>query len=95
VAVRVPTIVLANLVIGENVMPEITQRDATPERLAAALARLIGDTPERQRQLAAFARIDAVMGIGSTRPSEAAAEIVLEVARRGRQALLANGGGID
>jgi lipid-A-disaccharide synthase len=95
VAVRVPTIVLANLVLGENVMPEITQRDATPERLAAALARLIGDTAERQRQLAAFARLDAVMGIGSARPSEAAAEIVLEVARRGRQALLAKGGGID
>ena len=36
--VRVPTIVLANLVLGENVMPEIIQRDATPERLAAALA---------------------------------------------------------
>jgi lipid-A-disaccharide synthase len=85
VAVRVPTIVLANLVLGDNVMPEITQRDATPERLAAALARLIGDTAERQRQLAAFARLDAVMGIGSARPSEAAAEIVLEVARRGRQ----------
>ena len=84
VAVRVPTIVLANLVLGENVMPEITQRDATPERLAAALARLIGDTAERQRQLAAFARLDVVMGIGSARPSEAAAEIVLEVAQRGR-----------
>ena len=84
VAVRVPTIVLANLVLGENVMPEITQRGATPERLAAALAPLIADTAERQRQLAAFARLDAVMGIGSAHPSEAAAEIVLEVARRGR-----------
>jgi lipid-A-disaccharide synthase len=82
--VRVPTIVLANLVLGENVMPEIVQRDATPERLAAALASLIEDTPERQRQLAAFARIDEVMRIGTARPSEAAADIVVEVARRGR-----------
>jgi lipid-A-disaccharide synthase len=84
-AVRVPTIVLANLVLGENVMPEITQRQATPDRLAAALAPLIGDTPERQQQLAAFARLDAVMAIGSAQPSDAAAKIVLEVARRGRR----------
>jgi lipid-A-disaccharide synthase len=83
-AVRVPTIVLANLVLGENVMPEIIQRQATPERLAAALGRLVADTPERRAQLAAFARLDTVMAIGSARPSDAAAEIVLEVARRGR-----------
>jgi len=83
-AVRVPTIVLANLVLGENVMPEIIQRAATPERLAAALAPSITDTEERRRQLAALARIDAVMEIGATRPSEAAAKVVLEVARRGR-----------
>jgi len=56
------------------------QRDATPERLAAALARLIGDTPERQAQLAAFARLDAVMAIGTARPSEAAADIVIRFA---------------
>jgi lipid-A-disaccharide synthase len=83
-AVRVPTIVLANLVLGENVMPEIIQREATPERLAAALAALVGDTDARATQLAALARIDAVMGIGATRPSEAAARVVLDVARRGR-----------
>jgi lipid-A-disaccharide synthase len=83
--VRVPTIVLANLVLEENVMPELIQRQASPERLAAALALLIRDTPERQRQVAAFGRLDAVMRIDTARPSEAAADIVLEVARRGRK----------
>jgi lipid-A-disaccharide synthase len=82
--VRVPTIVLANLVLEDNVMPEFIQRDANPAHLAAALAPLIGETPERGRQLAAFARLDEVMRIGTARPSEAAAEIVLDVARRGR-----------
>jgi len=84
VAVRVPTIVLANLVLGENVMPEITQRQATPDRLAQALAELIGETAARRRQLDAFARLDAVMEIGSLRPSEAAADIVVRVASRPR-----------
>src|SRR5215467_1277835 len=82
--VRVPTIVLANLVLEDVVMPEFIQRDANPEKLAAALEPLIRDTPERRRQLVAFARLDEVMRIGTARPSEAAAEVVIEVARRGR-----------
>ena len=82
--VRVPTIVLANLVLGESVLPELLQREATPERLAAALGPLVGETAERQAQLAAFARLDAIMGIGVQWPSEAAADVVVEVARRGR-----------
>ena len=82
--IRVPSIVLANLVLGENVMPELVQHQATPERLAAALAPLLADTPERQAQVSAFARLDAIMDIGGRAPSDKAAEIVLDVARRGR-----------
>ena len=65
--VRTPTIVLANLVLGENIMPEFVQRAATPERLAAALLPLIGPSRARSRQLAAFARFDEIMGIGRAR----------------------------
>jgi len=82
--IRVPSIVLANLVLGENLMPELVQHQATPERLAAALAPLLADTPERQMQTSAFARLDAIMDIGGRAPSDKAAEIVLDVARRGR-----------
>lgn len=86
--VRAPTIVLANLVLDENVMPSFIQRHATPDRLATALGVLLGETPQRRVQLAAFARLDGVMGIGSAHPSEAAAEVVLKVARRGRASRL-------
>jgi lipid-A-disaccharide synthase len=79
---RVPSIVLANLVLGENVMPEILQRQATPDRLATALVELVGDTPERARQTAAFARMDDIMEIDSARPSARAADIVLQLAGR-------------
>jgi lipid-A-disaccharide synthase len=82
--VHVPTIVLANLVLDDKVMPEFLQRAANPDKLVSALVRLLGDTPERRRQLAAFNRLDDVMRIGAARPSEAAAEVVLDVARRGR-----------
>jgi lipid-A-disaccharide synthase len=81
--VRVPSVVLANLVLGENAMPEFLQNAATPERLAAALVPLLSDTPERRAQTAAFARIDAVLEIGGPDPSAKAADIVLDAAARG------------
>ena len=66
--------------LGENVIPEFLQSDCTPERLAEALLPLLSDTPQRQRQIAAFGRLDAIMAIGSEAPSDKAAAIVLDVA---------------
>lgn len=82
---RGSTIVLANLVLGENAMPEFLQRDATPERLAAAVAPLLGPTPERVRQVDAFAKLDRVMEIGQASPSARAAEIVLRTVEEGKE----------
>jgi lipid-A-disaccharide synthase len=76
------TVGLANLILGEKAMPELLQRDATPEKLAAHLVALIGDTPERRRQCAALARLDAAMEIGAMTPSARAATIVLAMAGR-------------
>ncbi|MBN8921400.1 MAG: lipid-A-disaccharide synthase, partial [Rhizobiales bacterium] len=71
--IRVPTVILANLVLGENVVPEFLQEQCTPAALAGALVPLLGDTPERERQCDAFARLDGVMEIATARPSERAA----------------------
>ena len=71
---------LANLILGEKAMPELLQRDATPEKLAAHLVALLGDTPERRRQCAALARLDAAMEVGAATPSARAAAIVLAMA---------------
>jgi len=82
---KLDTVILANLVIGENVVPEFLQRDCTPERLADALVPLVADTAERQRQIEAFRRLDWILAIGPAAPSSQAAAIVLDVARRGRR----------
>ena len=79
--VRVPSFILANLVVSENVVPELVQEECTPERLAAALIPLFNDTPERRRQIAAFAKLDAIMEIGARAPAARAAEIVLAAAQ--------------
>lgn len=75
--IRSDTVILANLVLGDNVVPEFIQDDCTADNLAAALAEVMADTPQRRRQVEAFARIDAVMTIGDRSPSEAAADIVV------------------
>ena len=59
--------ILANLVLGEKVVPELLQQECVPERLAATLVPLLADGPERRRQLEAFARLDQVMELASAR----------------------------
>ena len=78
--VNVPSVILANLVLGENVVPEFLQRDCTAERLANALMPLLTDTPERRLQIEEFARLDAIMEIGDADPGGRAAAIVLDCA---------------
>ncbi len=77
--IRVPSVILANLVLGGPVVPEFLQYKCTAERLAGALLPLLGDTEERRRQVEAFVRLDAVMGIGGEAPSARAAAVVEEV----------------
>jgi lipid-A-disaccharide synthase len=85
-AIKVQSVILANLVIGEEVIPEFLQENCTPENLAAALRAILSDTPERRRQVEAFARIDAIMSTGKEPPSVRAADIVLATMRKGRRA---------
>jgi lipid-A-disaccharide synthase len=77
--------ILANLVIGENVVPEFIQRDCTPEKLLPALRELLADSSSRRRQVEAFARIDAIMSTGNQSPSVRAADIVLATLRKARR----------
>ena len=82
IAINVPSVILANLVIGENVVPELLQRDCTPKSLADALEPLFSDSPERRRQVAAFDRLDSIMEASTASPSRRAAEIVLSYATK-------------
>jgi lipid-A-disaccharide synthase len=84
--IKLNSVILANLVIGENVVPEFIQHDCTPENLAPALREILGDTPLRRRQVEAFAKLDAIMSTGNVPPSARAADIVLAAMRKARRA---------
>ena len=75
--VTVQSIVLANLVLGENVFPEFLQENCTPENLASALDELLHDTPALKAQKAGLELVEKKILLEGTTPSAEAAKIVL------------------
>ncbi|PPD01515.1 MAG: lipid-A-disaccharide synthase [Hyphomicrobium sp.] len=76
---KVPSVVLANLVLGRNVYPECLQDECTADNLANALEPLLADTATRRKQIDMLAEIPNRMAVPGGRPSEAAADVVLSV----------------
>jgi lipid-A-disaccharide synthase len=84
-AIKVQSVILANLVIGKEVIPEFLQENCTAENLARALRQVMAATPERATQVEAFGGIETIMATGGVSPSVRAADIVLATMRRGRR----------
>jgi lipid-A-disaccharide synthase len=79
------SVVLPNLVLGENPIPEYLDADGDPDTLARNALPLLSDTAERRAQIAALSRVaEAMLRPGATPPSDQAAEIVIECAEHGR-----------
>ena len=81
------SVVLPNLILGENVFPELLNRECDGERLSEALLPLMRGGPERERQLSGLARVGEQVRQTDDAPSARAARIVLAYAER-RQAEL-------
>ncbi|ANW05685.1 lipid-A-disaccharide synthase [Bradyrhizobium icense] len=81
-AIRVSSVILANLVIGRDVIPEFLQENCTPEKLSQALREVLSDSALRREQLEAFATLDGIMSTGNQPPSVRAADIVLATMRK-------------
>jgi lipid-A-disaccharide synthase len=76
--------ILANLVLGDNVVPEFLQSRCTAANLAQALTEILDDTPARRRQEMAFPQLDAIFGTEDKSPSERAARAVCDLLERRR-----------
>lgn len=77
--ITIPTVILANLVIGQRAVPEFLLEHCTAENLAPALCGIVNDGAARMRQIEAFGEIDAIMSTNGVAPSARAAEVVERV----------------
>ncbi len=59
----VDSMVLPNIILGENVAPEFLDQDANPEALSRSVLALLEESPERARQLTAFERLEDLMAL--------------------------------
>ena len=87
--VRLPNFAMVNLVLGREVVPELLQGEAEPERIGAEALRLLGDREARTRMRAGLAELRPRLGEGgaSARAARQVAEVLArERARRGAAA---------
>lgn len=83
--VRVPSIVMTNILLNRNVIPEFLQENCRPEAIAAAVGRLLDDPQARAEQVRASAEAAILLGRGGPPPSGRAAKILLDlIGRRAR-----------
>lgn len=73
------SVILPNILLNENLVPEFLQTDCTPANLARALLPLIEGGSERERQLSGFSRLDHIFDTQGADRNELAARIVLEL----------------
>jgi lipid-A-disaccharide synthase len=83
--VKVPHFAMANLIAGERVVPEVIQRELTPERVATEVRALLDDPGRRQRMREGLAEVRR--RLGKPGASARAAEAVFEVSTYSKKTL--------
>jgi lipid-A-disaccharide synthase len=73
---------LVNVILDRAAVPELLQHDATPDKLAAAVERLLEDKAARDAQIAAGQEALKALGYGQVSPGLRAADEVLARLRR-------------
>lgn len=81
--VQVTSMVLPNIILGRNVIPEFLDDEVTPEQMSSELLDLLRPGAARDAQIEAFGELDQIMALPDGQSqSEAAARVVLDVLNR-------------
>jgi lipid-A-disaccharide synthase len=83
---KVRHVSLVNLLLDRGLVQELLGRDCTPDKLAAAMAEVIGDERVRAAQCSGYDEAMRRLGCGHLSPSLAAADVVLGIAAARRRA---------
>lgn len=80
--VKVPRFAMVNLIAGEEIVPELVQRDFTAENVVARIKEILPEGPARSRMLQGLASVRTSLQVRETsgqyrHPADRAAEIIL------------------
>jgi lipid-A-disaccharide synthase len=75
--IKLPSVILPNLILGRSVVPEFIQETATPETLSREVLAIIPDGEARARQLAGFDEVETIMRSAGASPAANAVEAAL------------------
>jgi len=75
--VKLPSVILPNLILGRNVVPEFIQDEATAESLSRHLLDAVAEGSARSSQLAGFAEVETIMRSAGPSPAANAVEAAL------------------
>jgi len=75
--IKVPSVILPNLILGRSVVPEFIQDDATADSLSRKLLIALAEGTERQAQLDGFAEVETIMRSAGPSPAANAVEAAL------------------
>jgi lipid-A-disaccharide synthase len=75
--VKVPHFAMVNLIAGEEVVPELVQRDFTAERVAGEIEKIVPGGAPREKMIAGFRKVKTLLGAsaGPRAPDRAAGAI--------------------
>jgi lipid-A-disaccharide synthase len=75
--IKLPSVILPNLILGRSVVPEFIQQAATAEALSESLLAALADGAARQQQLAGFDEVETIMRSAGASPAANAVEAAL------------------
>lgn len=75
--IKLPSVILPNLILNRNVVPEFIQDDASAQTLSANILDLLEDGPMRRRQLEGFVEVETIMRSAGHSPAANAVEAAL------------------
>jgi lipid-A-disaccharide synthase len=81
--IKVPHFAMVNLIAGEEIVPELVQRDFTPERVAAEVRKIVPEGESREKMLSGLRKLRGLLqGSGGEHPADRAARAVIALERR-------------
>ncbi len=81
--IKLPTVILPNLILGRSAVPEFIQDMVTADALASHLLAAIAEGPARAGQLAGFAEVETIMAAAGPNPAAKAVAAALAVLQNG------------